>query len=542
MQLTIRDALKTSALAGASVVAGQDRLDNVIESISVMEVAEPGIARWVIKNQMYITAFYAIKDNVEMQKVVIRTLANCGCCGLVVCHIDLWIKEMDPEIIDLCNEYHFPLIIAKPESSYIEILTPIINELNKEDQTIPASNDYFNIRADFLDLIINEDDMNNVFKKVSRKEKRKISYYDIYCEKIYSDKSPTQVEYESTYLKEHFNDVIDACSPKGFTIIEMGEKKLLISLIRSQKNFFGFIVLSSGSNYVNKTTLDLLNQLSVSCKLLFSRRDKMLDVKEKYLQEYLGDLLVWNFPSEEVAVKRGREAGLDIARKNTIILININLLQTIMKSGEKRETADYIKTVILPYLTKVLYQYDHDNNVTFRSDTVIVFLASNDNALDLQEISNKIMVLFHREQISSVSLGISNYFDNVRDIPNAYNQAFQAAILGREHYGENKIVFYKDVWFLHKLRIIREEQQALEMCKCLLTPLKDYDAAHHSDLTESLFQLLAFNGNVSTVAQKLYVHRNTMLQRKNKIIEIYGYSPFEMPHLLNFLMAMEICS
>ncbi len=233
---------------------------------------------------------------------------------------------------------------------------------------------------------------------------------------------------------------------------------------------------------------------------------------------------------------------MDIARKNTIILININLLQTIMKSGEKRETADYIKTVILPYLTKVLYQYDHDNNVTFRSDTVIVFLASNDNALDLQEISNKIMVLFHREQISSVSLGISNYFDNVRDIPNAYNQAFQAAILGREHYGENKIVFYKDVWFLHKLRIIREEQQALEMCKCLLTPLKDYDAAHHSDLTESLFQLLAFNGNVSTVAQKLYVHRNTMLQRKNKIIEIYGYSPFEMPHLLNFLMAMEICS
>ncbi|HWQ76024.1 MAG TPA: PucR family transcriptional regulator ligand-binding domain-containing protein [Syntrophomonas sp.] len=542
MQLTIRDALKTSALAGARVIAGEDRLDNVIESISVMEVAEAGIARWVIKNQMYITAFYAIKDNVEMQKVVIRTLANCGCCGLVVCHIDLWIKEMDQEIIDLCNECHFPLIIARPETSYIEILTPIINALSKEDQSLPESEDYFKIRSDFLDLIINEDDINTVFKKVSRKEKRKISYFDIYCEKIYSDKSPAQVEYESSYLKDHFNDIIDECASTGFTMAEAKEKSLLISLIRSHKNFYGFIVLSGHEEHMNNATLDLLNQLSVSCKLLFSRRYKMLDVKEKYLQEYLGDLLVWNFPSEEVAIKRGIESGLDIVHKNNIILININLLQSSLTSAtEKNEMAYYIKTVVLPYLVKILYQYGHNNNVTFRSDTVIIFLANPDNLLDLQEISSKIMVLFHRERIASISIGISNYFNHVRDIPGGYNQSFQAAILGREHYGENRIVFYKDVWFWHRLRVIGEEQQAAEMCKYLLAPLEEYDAVHHSDLTESLFQLLESNGNVHTVAEKLYVHRNTMLQRKNKITEIYGYSPFEMPHLLNFLMAMEIC-
>lgn len=541
MQLTIREALKSDGLSGAKVIAGQDRLDNVIESISVLEVAEPGISRWVIQNQMYITAFYAIKDNVEMQKIVIRTLANCGCCGLVICHIDLWIKEMAPEIIALCNEYHFPLIIARPESSYIEILTPIINELMQESQIIPDTNEYSSIRADFLDLIINADDINDVFKKISKKEKREISYYDIYCEKIYSDKSRSQVKKESTYLKEHFNDIIDACSPNRFVNIEMTEKRLVISLIRSQKNFFGFIVLNHDLNAVKKSTLELLNQLSVACKLLFSRRYKMMEIKDKYLQEYLGDLLVWNFPSEEIAVKRGKEAGLDITRKNSIILININLFQDIMSLGKKREITDYMKTIILPYLTKIVYQYDHDHNVTFRSDTVIIFLNNTDNSLELQEISSKIMVLFHREHFDSISLGISNYFNNIRDIPTAYNQAFQAAILGREYYGENKIVFYNDIWFLYKLRNMRKEQQAVEICNCLLAPLKRYDEIHHSYLAESLFQLLIDNNNISIAAQKLYVHRNTMLQRKNKIIEIYGYSPFEMPYLLNFLMAMEIC-
>jgi len=42
------------------------------------------------------------------------------------------------------------------------------------------------------------------------------------------------------------------------------------------------------------------------------------------------------------------------------------------------------------------------------------------------------------------------------------------------------------------------------------------------------------------VAKLMYLHRNTLLHRKNKIIEIYGYTPFEMPYLLNFLLVMNI--
>ena len=60
MALTIREALKFGGLFGAVVVAGQTGLDTPIESISVLEVAEGSISRWVLKNQLYITSFYAI--------------------------------------------------------------------------------------------------------------------------------------------------------------------------------------------------------------------------------------------------------------------------------------------------------------------------------------------------------------------------------------------------------------------------------------------------------------------------------------------------
>ena len=58
MGLTIKEALKFGGLFGASVVAGKEGLDTPIESVSVLEVAEHNISRWVLKNQLYITSSY----------------------------------------------------------------------------------------------------------------------------------------------------------------------------------------------------------------------------------------------------------------------------------------------------------------------------------------------------------------------------------------------------------------------------------------------------------------------------------------------------
>ena len=52
--------------------------------------------------------------------------------------------------------------------------------------------------------------------------------------------------------------------------------------------------------------------------------------------------------------------------------------------------------------------------------------------------------------------------------------------------------------------------------------------------------LLTNGTNTMDTAKEMYVHKNTILQRKSKIIELLGYSPFEMPNLLNFLIIIDI--
>ena len=219
MGLTIKEALKFGGLFGASVVAGKEGLDTPIESVSVLEVAEHNISRWVLKNQLYITSFYAIWDNVAQQKEVIETLIDCECCGLVLCYVGTWIRQIDLGIIQLCDEAGFPLIQARTDVSYIEIMNPIITLLYEENTRAMVTNDYSMVRNDFLNLVVNEENIDVVFQQMNRRLKKKVSYYDTYGKVIYSDRELSAIQAEEEYLKDNFNHILFECSRDGYTVI-----------------------------------------------------------------------------------------------------------------------------------------------------------------------------------------------------------------------------------------------------------------------------------------------------------------------------------
>lgn len=540
MALTIKEALKFGGLFGASVVAGEKGLDKQVESVSVLEVAESNISQWALKNQLYITSFYAIRDNAEQQKIVIKTLIQCGCCGLVLCYVGTWIRQIADEIIQMCNDAEFPLIQARTDVSYIEIMNPIINLLYEENSESMLTNDYSVIRNDFLRLIVNEENTKNVLGQMNRRINRKISYFDTYGKVIFSDRDLQEVEEEEAYLEQHFYYILYECSNKGYTVQTIGKKERLLVLIRSQKNLFGLFIMDYEKELLEKKNQDLLTSLVVSGALIMRKRNQTIDFQEKAVQEYVADLLVWNFPSNKKAVERGEELGLSIVDKNQIVLININSIQQRMDAKMQLEIQNYVKRVIFSQIDGYVKSHNPQNWLVLRSDTLILFLACEKNQPDMYKFCKYLMELFGRKLNLSISIGVSNRFQDIIKLPEAYQQAFQAAVLGRKYYGENKIILYESVYFFQKLKQLGAIQESKEIGKKLLEPIREHDKNYHADLVKTLQCLLENGGNTMRAAQAMYVHKNTILQRKAKIIELLGYSPFEMPDLLKFLIVFDI--
>ncbi len=451
-----------------------------------------------------------------------------------------WIQEIDQEVIEICNKAKFPLIQARIDVSYIEIMTPIMNFLYEENSQAITVNDYSMVQNQFLNLVVNEENTDMVFKQMNKWAKEKISYYDTYGKHIYSDRGERRVQIEEEYLQNNFHHVLFLCSENGYTKVEINHEIHIIVLIRSMKNLFGLFIMNDNEQFEEDNRNGIISSMVVSGSLILQKRNRMSNLQDKAIEEYVTDLLVWNFPSDMKVRERGEELGLNVTDKNQIMVVNINSIQRMSESKSQQEIQNYVKRVVLLQMERIIKSYDVNNWLVLRSDTIIVFFNNHDQDMELDVLGQKFLGVFEGKYNLSVSIGISDLYQDMTKIPYAYQQAFKAAVLGRKYYGENKIVFYFQIYFMQKLSELYKIEQTKQVCNKFLLPLTDYDDEHGTELVLTLKRILQCDCNIQKTAELMYVHKNTVLQRKNKIIELLGYIPFEMPHILNFLIIFDI--
>ena len=146
MSITVSDCLKLPSLQEANVIAGHGGLDKFVSAVSVLEyarvfaMADP----LFLGNELIITAFTSVMDDVEAQCNAIRRLHEVGESALVLYYVGYYVKTIDKKLIDTANELDFPLIVM-PVNNYslryneviIEVLEKIFEERKKATRFVP---------------------------------------------------------------------------------------------------------------------------------------------------------------------------------------------------------------------------------------------------------------------------------------------------------------------------------------------------------------------------------------------------------------------
>ena len=74
----------------------------------------------------------------------------------------------------------------------------------------------------------------------------------------------------------------------------------------------------------------------------------------------------------------------------------------------------------------------------------------------------------------------------------------------------------------HLLKEGLTDEKLLSFYENTVQVLDQYDAENHSDLADTLRGYFEWNQNITTASQKMYIHRNTLSSRLEKIKEILG--------------------
>lgn len=531
--MNIRDILQFGGLKDARIIAGMDGIENEVTSVSVLEVADTRIKSWVLEKQLYITSFYAILQDYEMQKKVILTLKERKCAGLVICHIDLFMKEIHPDIICLCNEIAFPLIVAKSESSYVEIINPILLKLSGN-----MENEYFNIvdmQNKFIRNIATKKDVNDIFRTMADEYGRVIFIFDVNDNIIYprhhqdAEQILQLVEEGVPFLREKFRK-------EGYCIVDTDHMKRIIFNIESNGLNFGTIVAECSEDDMDRE-IRMIRSFANLCTLVLTTAARIDELEAFKRQEYLSDLITWNFRSDEIAAKMGLDVGWDITNKGIMIIVNLNNIQENININT-RDLNRLINEILYKKIRDIVKMDNKQNILGVRSDIFIILLEndSRDIYARAKIAGEKIIECCNENFSGSVSVGISEIIDNYRKIPNAYYEAVEAVRIGRGFWGVNQVIGMKEIGFYGILRDITDMERYKKVKNNLFEVLKRYDAEKESELFTTLRALIMNNMNVEKTAKELYLHKNTVNYRKNKITEILDYEPWNMPHLLNTLI------
>lgn len=126
MYITVDEALALPAVSDAVLLSGENGLNRRITSVNIMEV--PGISRYVKPEELIITTMYPIRDNEELQKTLIPDLVKKGVSALFIVPLSVE-QEIPSFMIEQAAEHAFPLIKLPADTSFNEILNPILGQI-----------------------------------------------------------------------------------------------------------------------------------------------------------------------------------------------------------------------------------------------------------------------------------------------------------------------------------------------------------------------------------------------------------------------------
>ena len=156
---------------------------------------------------------------------------------------------------------------------------------------------------------------------------------------------------------------------------------------------------------------------------------------------------------------------------------------------------------------------------------------------DIEKIAVNIADTLSTEFYTKVAIGISTMVDNIKDLAKAYQEAQVALEVGKVFETEKNIISYENLGIG---RLIY--QLPTTLCEMFLQEVFKKGNLESLD-RETLMTIQCFfenNLNVSETSRKLFVHRNTLVYRLEKIRKLTGLDLREFEHAITFKVALMV--
>lgn len=180
---------------------------------------------------------------------------------------------------------------------------------------------------------------------------------------------------------------------------------------------------------------------------------------------------------------------------------------------------------------------DYVTAVDERHAIVIKALETTEDAEVLDQIARTIRDTLNMEAMANVRVAYGNIVQDLKDVSKSYKEAGMALEVGKVFYVEKSVLAYSELGIG---RLIH--QLPASLCEMFLKEVfgGDITGIFEEDELTTVFAFFDNNLNISETARQLYVHRNTLVYRLEKIQKKTGLDVRVFEDALTFKIAIMV--
>ena len=509
--MTISDFLNLPNFSDLNLLAGEHGLDRELTNVTVVDT--PDGTNWLNGGEFVITTAYMLHEEQDLLDFL-KVLHEKQAAGVGIKE-NRYITTIPESALNLADELNLPLISVPEAYPFVDIINPVLTQIiNQQSLLLTQAN---MIHKEFLGLAINNNSVPEILRTLSNITRIPCAFMDTRFREIYfSD--------ESSSLMQKLQDA-DVENISGEFLEQYDHYT-----VANKNEQFGFLLFEKDCLQTkgNDSIQTALEYASIVLILHIQVRIANQQMAEKYKASFLEDLLTNNVKTDVEIHNRARLYGWDFTNGGLAAVVDINNIKkyfTDRLDSNTNRMLEEATEIIFRHSIQEMHQMFPQSKY-FRQSDLIVFIISmpvdGREALpeQLEQTFKRLQGRLSRVSPFTITLGIGQYYENIRDISKSYSEARVAINLGYSLQWFDRILFYNRLGLYRLLAPVMNSPESEELCMQYIRPLEDYDRKYHGELLPTLQEILQNGWNLKESAAGLYIHYNSIKYRYSKICKV----------------------
>ncbi len=557
MSVRVADILKLPTLKLAHILVGSRGLGREVEYVDVLE--SPDIDVIIKPRVLYLTSGFVFRDNERLQRLLLSRLQDTGAAGLIV-EQGRYLTPLPQHMMETADRLRFPIIELPHGAVFADVISESLHAIfMQQGDALRKSQE---IQKRLTEVAVGGGSLRQIAQTLANLVRNTVIVADrafsllsfAFWEKEH--KTAKRKAYVGTTLDQYLYNLektgfinrirqTKKASRVEVLFSKQGEQAWVVVPIIINGDILGYIAVLEDYHRLHEADWAALEQAATITAIAVYKEMTESEVLRRQRNDFLLQVLEGRLTAEDLILEQAKHLHVTLEGKWAVWQMEFTNLEAYCRDHfpEGSQAEGDVTAKVMRMIATHLADKQRDLLIVSKEKRLTILCPAKDwLAKDevMQRVAEVRQEITHFSPELTSAIGISRLCDGHQKLAQAYREARETLAIGRKLDAAREIYSFADLGVYQILMKFKDHPDMKEYYQSILGKLDQLDAATRGDLLKTLEAYFSANANIYKAAQNLYLHRNSMKYRLERIKEMLGVDLDEPEIRFNVQLALKM--